>query len=117
LWLVFAWVTDPPQPVDTHARPNVHGVGTSNHGEQQVDFGSEVLPPEIQAAYNSWTFYTLVKEFPRYPIPEVRKVLYENNSRFVPSYKAINSDYTAALAAEQNGTSFWVWVQSWVLII
>lgn len=103
--------------MDIHARTNAYGVGTSNHVEQQVDVGSVVLPPEIQANYNLWSVYTLRKEFPRYPIPEVRKVFLENSNRFAPSYRAINSDYTAALAAEQNGTTFWVSVQSWGLII
>lgn len=84
----------------------MHGVGTSNHGEQQVDVGSEVLPAEIQANYDLWSVYTLTKEFPRYPMPELRRVLGENNSRFTPSYKAISSEYTAALAAEQNGKTF-----------
>ncbi|KAG0607036.1 hypothetical protein M758_9G187900 [Ceratodon purpureus] len=92
-------------PMDMRGKRNVHGVGTStgNHVEKQVDIGSEVLPPEIQANYDLWSLYTLSKEFPRFPSKEVKRVFNENNNRFAPSYMAISPIYTAALAAEQNG--------------
>lgn len=90
--------------MDINPRTIVFGVGTSSHVEQQVNIGSEVLPPEIEADYNLWTLFTLTKEFPRYPLTELKRVLHENGNRFAPSYKAISADYAAALAAEQNGT-------------
>jgi hypothetical protein len=94
------------QPMDISAKINVDGVGTSNHVEQHGDIDLEVLPPEIQANYTLWSLYALTKEFPRYPTKEMKRVLNENNNRFAPSYKAISAVYTAALAAEQNGTTF-----------
>ena len=95
--------------MDTRAKTNVHGVGASNLAEEQVDIVSEVLPPEIQANYVLWSVYTLTKEFPRFPTKELKRVFNENNSRFAPSYKAISSIYTAALAAEQSGMTFSLW--------
>ena len=117
LIIVYVPVTDLPQviehPMDMRGKRNVHGVGTStgNHVEKQVDIGSEVLPPEIQANYDLWSLYTLSKEFPRFPSKEVKRVFNENNNRFAPSYMAISPIYTAALAAEQNGMAFRLWLQ------
>ncbi|KAG0563045.1 hypothetical protein M758_8G000600 [Ceratodon purpureus] len=92
-------------PTNVRGKGIVHGAGagTDDHVEERVDVGAEVLPPEIRAAYDLWSLYTLSVEFPRLHSKEVERVFHENDNRLTPSYKALRSIYAAALAAEHAG--------------
>lgn len=84
-------------------RTMMDGVGPSNARDQQMDTDLEVLPPEIQENYILWTYYILNKEYPRYPLLELKRILSENNEKFTPSYEAIGIEYRAAIDAERAG--------------
>lgn len=112
LIVVCVPVADLPQvaehPTNVRGKGIVHGAGagTDDHVEERVDVGAEVLPPEIRAAYDLWSLYTLSVEFPRLHSKEVERVFHENDNRLTPSYKALRSIYAAALAAEHAGMEF-----------
>lgn len=67
-----------------------------------MDRLEENVPPEILEDYNAWALYTLMKEFPRFPLADLKRIWVENESRFAPSHRVISAEYQAALTEEQE---------------
>lgn len=67
-----------------------------------MDHLEENVPPEILEENHAWALYTLMKEFPRFPLADLKRILVENKSRFPPSHRIISAEYQVALAEEQE---------------
>jgi len=67
-----------------------------------MDHLEEEVPPEILEDYHACALYTLMKEFPRFPLNDLKRILVENKSRFPPSHRIISAEYQVALAEEQE---------------